>query len=284
MDIQILVEAGLTEAQAKAYAFLVECSPSAPPELAEHIGESRTNAYKILEQLEEIGLAQLDESGKKIKYWAKNPTALLQNIEEERRETELRAKKIENQFPELLNTYLKYNEQPGVRYFQGNQGLIDVFEDQIKTGKDVFFIRTLADAIDIDEETMHLIRNKYVDKKIKRHGITQDHTPRFPVSKSDQIPIDESDQLMLLHRTWIKENDYTAPVEWAAYGDKLSIISFGEEVIAIVIDSPQIAEAFKQIYKLLARSVPQMEGYDTLPKKTTYTRLPESLKRKIKSI
>ena len=278
MNKVIFVEAGLTEAQARAYIELAKNSPLFPPELSKLINESRTNTYKILEQLEDLGLAEKDDTDIKLKYWAKSPQNLLNLLAKRKEEAILALKKVEASMPALVEEFIVKNKQPNIRYYQGHEGLIKVYKDQISTAEDIYYIRTLSDALDIDEEQMHLLRNEYAKKGIHRYGITQDHKPRFHIPKEQRMPINESDKIMNLTRRWIKETDYDSPVEWATYGDKLSIISFGQEIIATIIDSPQIADAFKQIYKLLERSIAHMPGYDKLPVHTTYTRLPESVK------
>lgn len=81
MNIPELVELGLTEAQAKAYSALVELNPVTPPVLATHIKETRTNCYKILEQLEELNLAERDETEKKKSDTGPNPLLLYQTLQ-----------------------------------------------------------------------------------------------------------------------------------------------------------------------------------------------------------
>lgn len=280
MNISILVEAGLTESEANAYTFLVENSPIAPPSLAELINETRTNTYKLLESLEELGLAQRDESEKKIKYWAKNPSVLLEHVKSRQEQAELYTKKIQSGLPSLVNEFMKHNEQPGVRFFQGKGGIEQIYNDQLScSDSEVYFIRSLNDVVDFDEEELHVIRNRFVENNIHRYGITQDHKSKeHLLPEAERMPISESDKAMNLHRTWIKEEDYTAPVEWASYGDKVSIISFGEEIIGTVIESKQIAESFRQIFKLLNKSISSIPEYKKLPVNVTHTRLPESLK------
>ena len=72
---------------------------------------------------------------------------------------------------------------------------------------------------------------------------------------------------MFLERTWYLQEDYTAPVEWSVYGNKVSVISFGQEVIGMVIDSPQIAESLRQIFGMLDEGLKRRPGYNKLPKK-----------------
>jgi len=234
--------------------------------------------YKLLEQLEEMGLVKKDASEKKMKFWAQNPSALKNIVEKEVTSALIKSKRLDANMSTLVDDFVVNNKQPHIKFYQGEKGVMSVLKDQIEDGCDVHYIRSLSDAIDIDEHELHILRNQYVDKGIQRYGITQDHEPRFKVAPQDRMPIQESDKLMNLHRTWISESDYDAPVEWASYGNKLSIISFGDETVAVVIESPQIAASFRQIYQLLSSSIRQKPGYKILPEKTLYTRLPESAK------
>ena len=45
--------------------------------------------------------------------------------------------------------------------------------------------------------------------------------------------------------------DYTSPMEIMVYGDKVAMIAFGETQMATIITSPIIAEAMRQILKIL---------------------------------
>ncbi len=273
-----MLEAGLTEAQAATYIKLVENSPITPPALSELCGESRTNMYKLLESLEEIGLAERDESQKKLRYWAKSPDALLDLTKKRLEEATLANKKLNVGISALRDDFFKHSEQAGIRFFQGKEGLRQIFNDQINSKQSVYYIRSVADVVDFDSQEMHNIRNEFVKNKIKRYGITQDfQSQMLPPDK--RIDIAESDKMMLLNRTWIKKEDYTAPVEWATYGDKLSIISFGAEVTGTIIESKQIAESFRQIFKLLDRQIRTDKDYDKFPHYVKYTAIPESLKK-----
>jgi len=50
------------------------------------------------------------------------------------------------------------------------------------------------------------------------------------------------------------------------YGDKMYIISFGTEAMGMTIQSTQIAESFRQIFKLLDRGQKALPDYATLPR------------------
>ena len=259
MNIPQLVELGLTEAQAKAYSAVVELNPVTPPNLALYIKETRTNCYKILEQLELLNLAERDETGKKIRYWAKSPTAFADITKSELAKAEQKQKHLQHAMPSLLEEYVKHTGQPSVKYYQGVEGLRTIYLSQVTQKQDIYIIRPNynLDALDFDQ--LSDIRRMARDAKIKRYEITPDR-PLAP--KNYQI----SDPFMLLTRTWMKEADYSAPVEWNVYGDSVAIMSFGKELVGIIIESPQVAESLRQLYRLLDEGLRRRPDYDNLPK------------------
>jgi sugar-specific transcriptional regulator TrmB len=255
-----LKAAGLHESLANTYLALLQNDYITPAKLSKITGESRTNTYKLLDELVELGLASKQDISKKLHYQAGSPTRLLVLARERIDELNLQEKHIKSQLPGLLKNYYKYHEQPGVRFFQGKEGIKEIYEEQIREGKPIRFMKTRADIEFFGFKFMHEIRNLAPKANIIRQAFTPD-TPEVPKN------IVESDKQMLLERTWYSPQDYTAPVEWSVYGNKVSIISFGQEVIGMVIDSPQIAESLRQMFAMLDEGLKKRPGYDRLPTK-----------------
>ena len=278
MNEAFLQELGLTKSQSMAYAALIKNSPCSPPALAKIIDESRTNTYKILETLEQLGLVMRDESHKKIRYIANSPTALSALAHLKKQQAEAIEKKLQASLPEMIDQYFEHSLLPSVRYFQGKEGLVKIYEDQLSTNTEIVYLRAKSDLHGLDDNILHLIRNKFPAKGIHRRAITQDY--QLPqLLPHERMNINQSDKHMMLERTWIDSKDYTAPVEWAAYGDKLSIISFGKEAVGMIIESPQIAEGFKQIFELLNMGIRLGPNYHLMPKNVKYTAIPEALRK-----
>jgi sugar-specific transcriptional regulator TrmB len=277
MDMHMLEDIGLTNVQARAYRALIEHGNTSAPAIAAFIGESRTNAYKVLDKLCELGLVTKDLHGKRIRYFPTSPIALEQFVQQQAAAVNLRERKLKAAMPSMLDFFFAHSEQPGIRFYQGEDGLREMFYDQARGKGPVYFIRSHEGIRHFGNKEAHRLRNLFPARGIVRYGIVQDIEP--PDAKpDDRMPVAESDKLMMLNRTWITSEDYDEPVEWVAYGDKLAIISFGKEIIGMVIESPQIAEAFRKLYKLLDSTVRQRPGYKDLPKKALYTRTPMSVK------
>jgi predicted transcriptional regulator len=80
----VLINLGLTEAQAMAYVYLLENGEVSPPALASDLDFTRSNAYKVLDSLVELGLLLRHEINKKFVYAAADPEALNAMVAKER--------------------------------------------------------------------------------------------------------------------------------------------------------------------------------------------------------
>ena len=215
-----LTAAGISGSLAKAYMALIEVGDITPANFAKKISESRSNSYKLLDELVERQLASRSDIGKKLHYRATNPTHLLTLARERRDSAELQENQLKNLVPSLEKQYYQNHEQPGVRFYQGRAGIQEIYEEQLREAKPIRFMKTRADIEFFGFKFMHEIRNMAPKANIQRQAFTPD-APETP------IDIEASDKKMLLDRTWYLPDDYTAPVEWSVFGNKVSIISFG---------------------------------------------------------
>lgn len=278
MNEEILQQAGLTKAEATIYVLLVKNSPITPPKLADLANESRTNTYKLLETLEQKGLVARDDTQKKLRYWANNPSHLLESLKKRRADVEAAEKRFEDSLPAMMDDYFKHSEQPSIRYFNGVDGVRQIYQDQLDDAKPITFTMSFGIRDFYGEQGMHDIRNEFPKRGIQRHVFYPDVAHVFKPDEQ-KTPIDMSDELMLLKRTWVQDDELKAPVEWSVYGNKVSIISLGTEVVGMIIESPQIAASLLEIFTLLDRKIRQAPGYDKLPQNLLHTKVPELAKK-----
>lgn len=242
MNPKDLITLGLTLSQARAYLLLVQRGKLTPAELIEETGESRTNAYMILDRLEKLRLAFKDEENKKLVYRPNSPIGLQQLAERQRAKAFQLEMKINEAMPELLDYYHSLRSQPGVRFLQGRKALLEVYKDHLDAGTDVQIFRTPADEDYFGEDLYNYMKQR-AEKGIKAELIS----PYFPGMEAYSK---ENDAELNREVTWTPPETYTAPVEITIYDSKVSITSFGEEAIATIIESPQIADSLRQIFNL----------------------------------
>ena len=243
-DTTILRKAGLTESQAKGYLALIEHGSLSPAELAEKTGETRTNGYMICEKLESLGLAT-KKDGKKAVYTPNHPSALETLAEKRRKVIQKAEQDVKNNINPLIDMFYTASELPGARTLNGIEGIKEIYLDTLRVKQDIYLLRTTSDEVDLGVEYLNTYRRERAKLGINTYGLT-------PSTKSAIERLDgDEDKRMLFHRTLLPPNSYTAPVEIDIYGSKSAFISFGDTQMAIVIDSPPMAEAMRQIMQLL---------------------------------
>lgn len=243
MDVATLTSIGLNETQAQAYIALVKGGSFTPPQAAVKLQLKRTNAYAVLEQLEDLGLATKKDIKKKITYTVANPIALERLARSNRNRALSQEKKVQDALPTLLKYFHTFAEQPGVRFYQGTDEIKDIYNDMLRTGCDIYVLRSARDQDLLTTEFFKKFRMQKSKLGIATHIINP--------ANNAAIFNDISDKTYNEIHTQLRPDCYTANVEMAAYGNKLSIISFGEEAIGMIIDSPQIADSYRQMFVLM---------------------------------
>lgn len=254
-----LSASGLNPTEANMYQTLLSEKDWRASDIAKIVGESRTNTYKILDKLAGLKLAEKFDKNKIIHYRAKHPSRLLE-LAQEHRNKQLEAEKtLELNSQTLLSEYIKIHEQPGVRYFQGKESIATIFESIAQSKTEVQFIHTTMGQDFYGYEAMNKLRLLAPRAGVRRRALTPD-------SPKSQIDYKETDPLVLLQRTWLDGDEYTAPVEWGVFDNTLYIISYAQEAVALTIESQQITQAFRQIFKIIENGQKRRKDYATLPR------------------
>jgi len=242
MDITKLTTIGLTPIQAEIYVLLMEHGELKPTTLVDELKLTRTNSYKLLDRLVEMGLATKIDVDKKFVYKPTNPIALSALADHYRAKAIAREEAAHSLTRELLDAYYKHTKKPTVKTFSGKDEVIKAYRRQSKLHEDVYFIRTKADISAMGFDTMHEIR-----VAPGRHG-----NWRYGILGTDTGVINhESHKRGNLTTTIMDHKLYTAPVEWSVTDSSLLLVSYTQEPQAILIMDPTIALAFKQLWGLL---------------------------------
>lgn len=242
MDIELIQKAGLTKPQAAVYMTLVQNGELSPAEVAEKTGETRTNAYALLNKLEQLRLVR-NVGQKTARYQAENPANLEVLAEKRRKIVSKNEQELKNGMSALLDVFYTHNEAPGSRTLTGREGVKEVHRDVLNTGETVYLIRTPFDSK--YDDLINIFREKRAAKGIRTVALT----PMTPHAK--QYSEDGTDEKYLFERTMMPEDAYTSPVEIMIYGKKVALIAYGEAETITVITSPLIAEAFREIFLML---------------------------------
>ncbi len=259
MKQSILKEIGLSDHQVAAYTHLLGSGPTPPPVLAKKLKLTRSNAYKVLDQLIDMGLVSRIDINKKLHYKAEDPIALASLVADERNRVRLLESNVKAALSELRQTYQKSSSASEVQNFQGAEAVKSLYKHQAGLKSPIYLIKSRSDIPFMGYETMDQIRKLSVKLGTQRYGIV----PDAPEAAVDP----EIDKQVNLTKTWIPSESYTAPVEWTISGDELMIMVFGDNISGIRIKNSIVADAFKQLWQALDKNLRANPDYKKLPQK-----------------
>ena len=247
MNIQDLESIGLSPQQAQAYSYVVCRSTTKPAEMARALQLTRTNAYKILDSLVELRIVRKNDKATTLTYSAENPVALATLTAKYRAEAMAREEKTNSIMKDLLATFSKHTNKPGVEIFVGKQEVADAYRKQANLKEDVLFIHTKSDVPMMGYDIMHELR-----MLPSRHERERNAIMAFPDNGVTNQNLHDNSNLKV---HWIASGKYSEPVEWSATESSLLIATYAQEPQAVLIMDPVIAAAFTQLWRLLSQNL-----------------------------
>jgi predicted transcriptional regulator len=257
----ILIDAGLTKLQAQAYLYLLENGSALPKTLMSELNISRTNTYKVLESLDKFGLARKEIRKNKTIYYPEDPTSLASLVAEKRNIVLSLEHKVNKAMQQLNSSYRKHQNNIKVETLTGKQLIIASYDQQSQQRQPIYFLKSRADITFMGFDTMDDIRNNQGKLSRHRYGITTDS---IEAPKNENI-----DKRTGLTRTWIKEDVYTAPVEWSVSGNSIIIQVFEGDGKTVIIRNELIAESFRQMWHITDKALRNTATYKMHPNKAS---------------
>jgi predicted transcriptional regulator len=239
---EILSRTDLTPSQADILDFLYQNKEAKASQIANRIRKSRTIVYKDLEELEKLGLVEKKEKSNQVALFSAGHPSLLKKLLDQKEAQLKKDKELLNSYlPEILSSFNLARNLPGIRFFEGVGGLEKIYEEILDENKAFYLIRTAYEPTYNDK--IAPIVEGFIEKRIKKNIQV---TAIIPSDVNDP----KKDARWLMKRFNVAKKAYTAPVEIDIFGDKTAILSFGDELVGMIIESKQIALSLKQIFSL----------------------------------
>ncbi|MBP6868625.1 MAG: hypothetical protein KBC16_00745 [Candidatus Pacebacteria bacterium] len=253
-----LTGAGLTQEQAHVYELLLKRGPRQAGQLPRTLGLSRPYVYKLLSELEGLGLVTKEEPpGKPAQFVPAHPFAIQELIRKRQSELSVTDQTIKAVMSSLISDYSTSSRTPGVRIIPGIEGIQELYQDILQEGKPVSLLRSVRD--DDTPELLELVLEQ-IKKQVKR-GITARILSPLPTDIS--LPaLYERDKERLTARKTIDRERFTLPAQIIMYGDKTGITAYQETHMTTIIENTAITATFRAVFEILWTSV-GVDPYDT---------------------
>lgn len=228
---------GLDEKEAKAYVAALELGEGNIGRIAKKSGIKRTTLYDVIDSLKAKGLLSMSKREGKTVYIAEDPRVLREGLEEKKHT-------LEKMLPELLSIANFLDNKPTIRYFEGSEGIKDVYKDTLKYPDQELLAWVSEEAVQaFDEE---FLNGYYLPKRVAKKIWVRAIAPDRPYMQGYK-GLDEKS----LRRTRLASMEqFPILVEINLYGkNKIAIMSFAEKV-GMIIESEKIYTTLKSIFEM----------------------------------
>jgi len=224
---------GLNEKESMVYLASLELGEATGFQIFKKTSLKKPTVYYILDELLKKGLVSLTKKGSKKYFVAENPRKIKNQLEEN-------LESFKNILPQLLSVYNISDTKPKLRYYEGKNGLKEVYSDTLKYRGEILAFAS--------EEIISLLGEDftldYVNKRVKK-GITI----KTIIPESDKIKENFINKNTEQLRTtkFINPKEFNFPIEINIYGNKVAFMSFRDE-LAIIIESKEISTMMKNMF------------------------------------
>jgi len=235
-----LVSLGLSEKEAAVYLALLELGRSTVSKISRKANVNRSTGYVILDSLINKGLAHISGKEPTQEYVAESPDNLATMF---RREREKIDADIENSLAlaRELKSVQKSEGRPQVKFYEGVEGLKQVYEDTLSTTE---VIRAFG-AYEGAENELSGYFPKYYQRRAEKNISVRGIAPKTSLSQTRQSEATTEKRELLL----VPADKFTPSPEIDIYNNKVMIASWREK-LGIIIESAEIADAMKKLFEL----------------------------------
>ncbi len=251
-DEKILIEAGLSEEQSAVYSALLDKGPLKAGAIASWTGIKRGLIYKVLDQLENMGLiTEKGGAGTVAVFSPNHPSRLSEIMEQKEKSLALAKETVSFSLGALSSKFNLLSGKPNVQFYEGKEGIKKVLEDTLTTTKGT----EICAYGDIESILKYIpdINKSYSEQReklgIKRKGFVIDTPKAREIIQNYHTEITDT--------KFIKYNTLEIETLMQIYENKISYITLKENsMIGIIIEDPFIYKMQKAIFDHLWEITP----------------------------
>ena len=235
---------GLSEKEARIYLALLQLGPATPYRMSKRAKMKRPTAYVIAEELLEKGFV-VQVPGEKHTYIARPPEVIFEEFEK-------RISESRKHLPELKSLQGGIAEKPTVLYFEGIEGIRQALFHRVKELHNTEVVGFYADPeyanINLLEVTKEF--NDYRDThNMKARGIVTDSKELREMGFEKYFNLKDPEHASINAKIVSKEI-YSSNASFEFYPEFVKIIFF-DTAVSVIIESPTVAKAMRQIFEML---------------------------------
>jgi len=238
---------------AEIYLILAKKGELTVPEIVKNIDLSRAVVYDCLSELLVKDFLDYRKDGRRAYYSIKHPLKLKDLAEEKKRESNLFADELNNVIGSLTGSYNLLQNKPGVRFFEGEEGLREVWWDTLNQKKEKKEILSFCDISKINEVVPEL-NQEWIKSRVKL-GIL-DKIITVPTEKNKLL---SQDQRRTLEEIRFIKSDIGINFDNTIvdiYEDRVAYTTLEEgNIIGVILQDKNIYNLQRNIFNLVWESL-----------------------------
>jgi len=249
MNEKILLGLGLTKVQSEIFSCLLQNGAKKASDIAKITKRPRGVAYKGLEELIDLGLVLKNEGKLGVAlFTAEHPANLEKVLERREKELVKTKKEFAASLPDFVSAYNLISNKPGVKFYEGEEGVKKVLEDTLISNPD----KKLCTFSDVASYATYLSdwNTNYYAPKRKKLGVFEkviipDNTRALDYMK-DYKSNEVTDILFIDH------NNYPFATEINIYNNKVSFVTFSPDfMIGVIVENKEIYKTLLSIFNIV---------------------------------
>ncbi len=240
---------GLTRKESDVYFAFLSMGVGKVSDIAKKAGINRTNAYDILANLSKKGLVSISGKEPKQEYRCENPESFLKFLKNEAEKKQEDYRYAELLLPELKSLY-KTGTRPQVKFYEGIEGLKQVYEDTLTASGPFVAMASYEDM----HKTLGSYFPQYYRRRAAKGLFVRGIVPSTPLSaERERMNKFEARELAQVPKELF---DISPDIE--IYDNKVMIASWREK-LGIIIESEEIADAMKKLFELAWKEAKRLD-------------------------
>jgi sugar-specific transcriptional regulator TrmB len=255
--IDFLKHLDLSDGETRIYLTLLKTDALSIRELALKTGIKRTTAYLYIDQLIEKGLIIKLVKGSRKLVTATEPEKNLSILTEEKLRA---AKHMQNELPDMLKTITSSispaidNTEAEIKYYKGKNGVKKIYEEILKAKEQ----RSFVDATKISEffpENLALFNEALTaNPSFKMYEIFQ-NSSKEKIKNYLNLAGKQKNYFYKI----LPEGFKLTSQDIIIYNNKVSIISFTNNVSGVVLQSLDLYNNFKSLFDVMWKLLPEIK-------------------------
>ncbi len=240
---------GLSQVQSEIFNSLLTSGEDKASNIAKKIKRPRGVAYKGLDELIELKLVSKAENNKGITiYRAEHPNNLENIIEKREKSFKKEKQEFINNLPDLVSAYSLISNKPGVRFYEGEEGVKKVLIDTLTSNpkKELYTFSDVASyAHYLGKWNTEYYASQRKKMNVYEKVIIPDNKGALNYMKgykSNEI----TDILFIDHKS------YPFSTEINIYNNKVSFVTFRPDyMVGLIIENEDIFKSFLSIFNFI---------------------------------